>query len=85
MPISELRELLVPMNLSTVYQIKPKEMLIIEEGKVIKKTTEALWNRKREHVLKYTLSSKFVAFSVEGDYDEELGMVVRYGEGHQLL
>jgi hypothetical protein len=84
MPISELRELLVPMNLSTVYQIKPKEMLV-EEGKVIKKPTEALWNRKREHVLKYTLSSKFVAFSVEGDYDEELGMVVRYGEGHQLL
>ena len=85
MPISELKELLVPMNLSTVYQIKPKEMLVVEEGKVIKKPTEALWNRKREHVLKYTLSSKFVAFSVEGDYDEELGMVVRYGEGHQLL
>ena len=106
MPISELRDLLVPMSLSVVYRIKPEGMLIEEEGKVIKESAEKLWNKEKESVLRHVLSSKFdnqpengvdarnvlrrvlsskfVAFLVEGDYDEELGMVMGHGKDPQL-
>jgi CRISPR-associated endonuclease/helicase Cas3 len=78
MPLSELEKFLVPMSLSTVYEVKPKEMLVIEGDKISKKSTEELWHRKKEDVLKHVLSSKFVTFIVEGDYDEELGLVIRH-------
>jgi len=78
MPLSELEKFLVPMSLSTVYEVRPKEMLVIEGDKISKKSTEELWHRKKEDVLKYVLSSKFVTFIVEGDYNEELGLVMRH-------
>jgi CRISPR-associated endonuclease/helicase Cas3 len=78
MPLSELEKFLVPMSLSTVYEVKPKEMLVIDGDKISKKSTEELWHRKKEDVLKHVLSSKFVTFIVEGDYDEELGLVMRH-------
>ena len=86
MPISELREFLVPVNLSALYKVRPKEMLVIRgEDRVTREPAEKFWNMKKEDVLRRVLSSEFIAFLVEGDYDEERGMVVRYGENHQLL
>lgn len=81
MSLSELEKLLVPMSLSTVYKVKPKEMLIIEEGKISKESAEKLWYTSKEKILKHVLSSKFVTFIIEGDYDEELGLVMRHEKG----
>lgn len=88
MTLKEIEGHLVPMSLSTIFGLKPMEELVVDEkdpNRALKITLdEKFWQNKKK-VLRKVLSSKFIAFLVEGSYDEDLGLVVKRGEGSELL
>ena len=81
MTTKDVEKHLVPMSLSTVSRIRPREILVVREEdpeKVSKiAVDEKFWQKK---VLKKVVSPKFVAFLVDGSYDQEKGLVMRHGE-----
>ncbi len=81
MTTKDIEKHLVPMSLSTVSRIRPREILVVREEdpeKVSKiAVDEKFWQKK---VLKKVVSPKFVAFLVDGSYDQEKGLVMRHGE-----
>ena len=88
MTLDEAKRHLVPMSLSRIVELKPLGELVVDEehpDRVSKRVVdERSWGR-RENVLRKVLSSKFIAFLVEGSYCEDLGLVVRYGKSPELL
>jgi CRISPR-associated endonuclease/helicase Cas3 len=87
-PMSELMGHLVPMGLSTLSKLRPREELVVDEedpGRALRKRLQnGFWDRGRERALRRALSSKFIAFVVEGSYDGDLGLVTKVEEGAEL-
>ena len=74
----ELEKQLIPINLSILYRLKPKEMLLVKEKKLVIEPVGKCWDTKIENLLKLIFKPEFLAFIVDGEYDEELGLVVKH-------
>lgn len=74
----ELEKQLIPINLSILYRLKPKEMLLVKEKKLAIEPVGKCWDTKIENLLKLIFKPEFLAFIVDGEYDEELGLVVKH-------
>jgi CRISPR-associated endonuclease/helicase Cas3 len=89
MTINELEKYLIPMNLSTLFRLKPVEELVVNDSDPQKvsrgRLNEKIWWIKRKHMLRKVFSSKFIAFVVEGSYNEDTGLVVKYEKDSKLL
>jgi hypothetical protein len=76
------------MGLSTLSKLRPREELVVDEGDpgraLRKRLQNGFWDRGRERALRRALSSKFIAFVVEGSYDGDLGLVTKVEEGAEL-
>jgi len=81
---TELEKQVIPLNLSLLYRLKPKERLLIKDEKPIKEQVGKYWEMGVENLLKHIFEPKFLAFIVEGEYDKELGLVIKYEQNYQL-
>ncbi|MEM2370719.1 MAG: CRISPR-associated helicase Cas3' [Candidatus Bathyarchaeia archaeon] len=89
MPISQLESRLVPIGLSTLFNLKPTEKIIMSVDEPVKASkrplSEKFWNMDRRKVLRCALSSGFIAFVIDGDYNEDLGLVTKNGKSSKLF
>ena len=81
---TELEKQVIPLNLSLLYRLKPKERLLIKDEKPIKEQVGKYWEMRVENLLKHIFEPEFLAFIVEGEYDKELGLVIKYEQNYQL-
>jgi CRISPR-associated endonuclease/helicase Cas3 len=79
LPTKELIKHIVPINSSLLFRLKPKEMLVVKEEKFVKELVEKIWDK--EWLLRTIFKPYFLAFIVEGEYDGELGLVIKLEEG----
>jgi hypothetical protein len=69
---------IVPINSSLLFRLKPKEMLVVKEEKSAKEPFGKIWDK--EGLLTIVFKPYFLAFIVDGEYDEELGLVIKLEE-----
>jgi CRISPR-associated endonuclease/helicase Cas3 len=75
----ELMKHIVPINSSLLFRLKPKEMLVVKEEKSAKEPFGKIWDK--EGLLTIVFKPYFLAFIVDGEYDGELGLVIKLEEG----
>jgi len=83
--ISPIEAFAVPLSLSTIVKLRPKEVLVKRDEGYQKDSAEVVWSTRRRDIWRQIFSPKFVAFVVEGEYDEELGLRWEHEKGSQLL
>jgi CRISPR-associated endonuclease/helicase Cas3 len=79
--LEKIEDFIIPINFSMIKKICPREEIVISEKDqkmVVEKRQINFSINNSIRILRHVMSSDFVAFIVEGEYSDELGLEVRW-------